>query len=37
MSFLNVVTLAGSLASAALVVASFAVLGRAFWLSRRTG
>jgi hypothetical protein len=37
MSLLNLITLAGSLAVAAVVVATFAVLGRALWRSRRTG
>jgi hypothetical protein len=35
MSLLNLVTLAGSLALASLAVAMFALLGRAFWRSRR--
>jgi hypothetical protein len=37
MSLINLVTLAGSLAIAASVVAAFAALSRAFWRSRRTG
>jgi hypothetical protein len=36
MSFINLVTLTGSLALSAVVVGSFAALGRALWRSRRT-
>lgn len=36
MSLPNLVILGGSLAIAALVVATFGVLGRALWRSRRT-
>ena len=35
MSLLNLVTLVGALAVASFVVATFAILGRAFWRSRR--
>jgi hypothetical protein len=36
MSLIDLVTLTGALALAAVFVGSFAVLGRAFWRSRRT-
>jgi hypothetical protein len=36
MSLLDLMSLAGSLAVASVAVATFAIVGRAFWRSRRT-
>lgn len=36
MSLLELMSLAGSLAIASMAIAAFAILGRAFWGSRRT-